>query len=300
MQLSKEQGMDGTVPPAECQGTDAMTNPSLHDLAAERLSQSSFGARLKTRIFEGVILFWSLLFGAAIMTVFKVYRARPHQVRWILWLWSTGFIRAAKWIVGVRYTVEGLDQVPKTPVIFVCNHQSYWESIALTSFIRDVNVVSKAEAMDIPVFGWGLRYAPMIPVHRTKRGTNLRRIVKGTVESLDEGRNVLIFPEGTRVKPGKTRDYLRGLGLMYQAAKVPIVPIVHNAGLCWTEGFQTKHAGHITMRFLPAIPAGQDPKATMDELEALLNREKDRVLAMALADGAQASGQRASGVTIET
>ncbi len=277
-----------------------MSNTSLQDRATEHLAQSSFGAIVKTRIFEGTILIWSLLFGAAIMTVFKIYRARPHQVRWILWLWSTGFIKAAKWIIGVRYRIEGLEDVPKTPVIYVCNHQSYWESIALTSFIRDVNVVSKAEAMDIPVFGWGLTYAPMIPVHRTKRGANLRRIVKGTVESLKEGRNVLIFPEGTRVKPGARREYLRGLGLMYHAANVPIIPIVHNAGLCWTEGFKTKHGGQVTMRFLPAIPPGQDPKQTMEDLETLLNREKDRVLAMALTNDKKAQGQGATAVTIET
>lgn len=292
--------MDGTSPPADQSGLTTKSDTALQDLAAEHLARNSFGAKVKSRLFEGTILIWSLLFGAAIMTVFKIYRAKPHQVRWILWLWSTGFIRAARSIIGVRWKLEGLDAVPKTPVIFVCNHQSYWESIALTSFIRDVNVVSKAEAMEIPVFGWGLTYAPMIPVHRTKRGSNLRRIVRGTVNSLKEGRNVLIFPEGTRVKPGAQREYLRGLGLMYHAAKVPIIPIVHNAGLCWTEGFRTKHAGLVTMRFLPPIPPGQDPEKTMQDLESLLNREKDRVLSMALADADQTSDKHAGAVTIET
>lgn len=232
---------------------------------------------LRTRLFELAILLWTLPFGIAIRRIFGFHRS-PVHVRWILRLWSTGFILAARWIVGVRYSIEGLENVPERPVIFICNHQSYWESIAFTVLVPHLNIISKAEAMDIPVFGWGLRYAPMIPVYRTRRGSNLRRIVREARKSLIEGRSILLFPEGTRVKPGETRAFERSLELLYRVCGAEIVPVAHNAGLCWTEGFATKAPGLVTMRFYPPIAPGMDPKKVAHGIERLLNHQKDVLL----------------------
>jgi 1-acyl-sn-glycerol-3-phosphate acyltransferase len=231
---------------------------------------------LRTRLFEIAILIWSLPFGVTILTFFQIYRS-PAHVRWVLRLWSSGFICAARWIVGVRYSIEGRDNIPARAAIFICNHQSYWESIAFTVLVPNLNIISKAEAMDIPVFGWGLRHAPMIPVHRNLRGSNLRRIVREAQKSLGEGRSILLFPEGTRVKPGETRAFERGLELLYRRCNAEIVPVVHDAGRCWTEGFATKAAGLVTMRFYPPIKSGLDPKKAVHGLERLLNREKDAI-----------------------
>jgi len=237
----------------------------------------SSGARLqilRTRLFEVAVLLWSLPYGLAILTIFKLWRP-PSVVRWILRRWSSGFIAMARWIVGVNYRIEGAHHLPDSPAIFVCNHQSYWESIALTALIPHINVITKAGAMDIPVFGWGLRHAPMIPVHRELRGLNLRRIVRQARDALAEGRSVLLFPEGTRVQPGATRPYLRGLALLYEQCGVPIIPVVHNAGLFWTEGFQVKSSGTVTLRFCPPIAAGGDGAKVAAGLEAMMNREKE-------------------------
>jgi 1-acyl-sn-glycerol-3-phosphate acyltransferase len=238
---------------------------------------------LRTRLFEIAILLWSLPFGLAILTVFRVVRP-PTIVRAALRLWSAGFILAARHVVGVRYRLEGTENVPAGPVVFVSNHQSYWESIAFTAFVPHINVISKAEAMEIPIFGWGLRHAPMTPVFRNRRGGNLRRIVRDARKSLTEGRSVLIFPEGTRVDPGCRRPHLRGLELLYSACDAPLVPVVHNAGLCWTAGFAVKRAGEVVVRFCPPIPPGQDSARIARMTEALLNREKDALLLGACPD----------------
>lgn len=230
----------------------------------------------RTRLFELAIFLWSLPFGLAILTLFQLWRP-PWVVRWTLRRWSAGFIGCARWIVGVDYRIEGWETVPGRPVIFVCNHQSAWESIAFTVFEPNLNVIAKAEAMDIPVFGWGLRHAPMIPVRRDRRGTNLRRIIRGARKSLAEGRSLLLFPEGTRVPPGTFRPYERGLEAIYRACDAPIVPVAHNAGLFWTGGFQPKRSGCITMRFLPPIAPEGDPERMVAEIEDLLNSEKERL-----------------------
>jgi 1-acyl-sn-glycerol-3-phosphate acyltransferase len=236
---------------------------------------------LRTRLFEISILLWSLPFGLVILTYFQIYRS-PVHVRHVLRAWSAGFIFAARWIVGVRYRIEGREHLPKTPVIFICNHQSYWESIAFTVLIPHLNIISKAEAMDIPVFGWGLRHAPMIPVFRNRRGTNIRRVVREVGKSLKSGRSILLFPEGTRVQPGKTRPFERSVELLYRNFDVQLVPVAHNAGLCWTEGFATKHPGLVTLRFYPPIKPGMDPKEVAGSVELTLNREKEVLAAQAL------------------
>ena len=238
---------------------------------------------LRTRLFELVMLIWSLLFGLAIITFFQIHRS-PVHVRWTIRFWSTGFISAARWIVGVRYTIEGRENVPENPVIFVGNHQSYWESIAFTALIPHINIITKAQSMDIPVFGWGLRHAPMIPVNRDRRGSNLRRIIREARKSVTEGRSILIFPEGGRVKPGHTRTYQRSLELLYAKCNVAIVPFAHNAGLFWPGGFATKTPGLITLRFYPPVEPRMDPKAVTDQIERLLNREKDALMDQALRD----------------
>jgi 1-acyl-sn-glycerol-3-phosphate acyltransferase len=147
--------------------------------------------------------------------------------------------------------------------------------------IPHLNVITKAEAMDIPVFGWGLRHAPMIPVYRNERGSNLRRIVREAKKSIAEGRSILLFPEGTRVAPGRTRAFERSLELLYRVCNVEVVPVAHNAGLCWTSGFTTKTAGLITLRFYPPIAPGGDPKMTALQIERQLNREKAALLDLA-------------------
>ena len=240
---------------------------------------------LRTRVFELAIFVWSLPFGLAILTIFKIHRS-PAQVRWLVRLWSSGFIFAARWLVGVRYTIEGRENIPEHPVIYVGNHQSYWESIASTALIPNINIITKAGAMDIPVFGWGLRHAPMIAVYRDRRGSNLRRILSEARKSLSEGRSILMFPEGGRVKPGYYRSYERSLALLYQRCNVDIVPFAHNAGLFWTEGFAAKVAGVITVRIYPPIASGQDPKIVASQLEKMLNRERDALMQQALADRA--------------
>lgn len=256
-----------------------MTDLSGSDMSPTATRTSRFTGWVRTWVFNLTILLWSLPFGLVIITLFQIWRT-PRAVRWTLRLWSSGFVFAARWITGVSHIIEGRENIPARPVIFICNHQSYWESIAFTAFFPHINVVSKAGAMDIPVFGWGLRHAPMIPVHRDRRGGNLRRIVRESKISLASGRSILFFPEGTRVQPGAVRRYQRGLGLLYGECGVEVIPVAHNAGLCWTEGFQIKHPGLITMRFLPPISPGGDPTEVAIRIERLLNEEKEILAAL--------------------
>ncbi|GMG85008.1 lysophospholipid acyltransferase family protein [Paralimibaculum aggregatum] len=233
-------------------------------------------AWIRTRIFDLAVIVMSLCQGLAIVTYFQI-RRRPEEVRFLLRSWSWGFLWMARWLLGVRWHLEGHDRVPDEPVFYISNHQSAWESIALSVFAPKANIITKRSLMKIPVFGWGLRHAPMIPVDRDQPGQNIRRILREGQKTVAGGRSLLIFPEGTRLAPGTRAPFARGLGLLYARLGVPVVPVVHNAGLVWRKGFAAKRPGLVTMRFLPAIPPGRDPEVFAREIEALLNTEKDRL-----------------------
>lgn len=233
-------------------------------------------AVLRTRVFEGWILLVSLGFGLSIIVLFHHIRT-PPLVRRILRAWTTNFIWSARLLMGVGWRLEGYERRPPGPAIYVCNHQSYWESIALCTFLPHVNVVSKRGAMRIPVFGWGLRWAPMIPVDRDNPGQNIRRLLRQARASLAEGRSILIFPEGTRVPVGERRPFQRGYEMLATRMGVPVVPVVQNAGRLWPTGFGIKQPGTVTLRFLPAVDPGRDPVAFAERMERLLNDEKDRL-----------------------
>lgn len=235
-------------------------------------------AHARSRIFELWILAVSLAYGASILVLFHHIRT-SRLVRRILRSWTTIFIWSARALLGVRWRLEGYEDRPGGPAIYICNHQSYWESIALCTFLPDVNVVSKRGAMRIPVFGWGLRWAPMIPVDRDSPGQNIRRLLREARASLAEGRSILIFPEGTRVPVGGRQPFQRGFEILATRAGVPVVPIVQNAGLLWPKGFGAKRPGTVTLRFLPRLDPGRDAAAFAARMERMLNEEKDRLAA---------------------
>jgi len=232
---------------------------------------------LRTRAFEAFVFLVSLILGVLIAIWFNWTR-KPTQVRWILRFWSSCFIYGAKFIAGVNFKLEGLENIPSEPVIFMGNHQTAWESIAMTVLIPDINVVTKRKAMSIPVFGWGLKHAPMIAVDPETPGQNIRRLLKGGKASIREGRSILIFPEGSRVPVGKSRPYARGFEMLYKHCNAKVVPFVTDAGLWWPSGFTTKRPGTITLRFLPPIEAGKNPEEFALELERLVRSNADVLL----------------------
>ncbi|MEM8621904.1 MAG: lysophospholipid acyltransferase family protein [Pseudomonadota bacterium] len=233
-------------------------------------------AFLRTRVFDLYVLVMSLGVGLSILVYYR-WTKRPREVRGLLRFWSRNFIYGAWVLLGVRYRLVGLNNIPDQPVIFAGNHQSYFESIAMTVFFPHINVITKRASMKIPVFGWGLEHAPMIPVDRDAPGQNIRRLLREGCTSVKNGRSILIFPEGGRVPVFGRRPFQRGVERLYAHAKVPVVPFVTNAGRLWPSGFGTKRPGTITMHFLPPIPPGIEPDRFATMLEDKLNTEKDRL-----------------------
>jgi 1-acyl-sn-glycerol-3-phosphate acyltransferase len=176
--------------------------------------------------------------------------------------WSRLVLLLARWILGIDCRVEGLENLPSRPAVILAKHQSAWETLAFQKIFPPQVLVLKRELLWIPFFGWGLALMSPIPIDRSRGVAALRNIARRGRERLEQGFWVVVFPEGTRVKPGERRAYHVGGAWLAAASGAPVVPVAHNAGLLWPRNAFLKRPGTVTVRIGPPIDtANQDPKA---------------------------------------
>ena len=203
----------------------------------------------------------------------------PRMTRyWLISGWSRTVIFMARTILGIRWRVEGRENLPPRPAVILAKHQSAWETMAFQIIFPPQVHVLKRELLWIPFFGWGLALMSPIPIDRRRGMAALRAIARRGRERLAQGFWVVVFPEGTRVAPGKTRDYQPGGAWLAAAAGAPVVPVAHNAGLLWPRYGFIKRAGTVTVRIGPPIDtANRDPK-TINELAKTWIEEQQKAL----------------------
>ena len=149
----------------------------------------------------------------------------------------------ARFVCGIRYEVEGLGNIPQTPCVVVCNHQSVWETYLMGLLFVPQATVLKLELTRIPVFGWALKMAKPIAIDRSKPALALKQLLKQGAERLANGIWVMIYPEGTRVRPGQRGRYNKGAAMLANKAGAALLPIAHNAGSFWPAGRFLKRPG---------------------------------------------------------
>lgn len=173
---------------------------------------------------------------------------RSYAMAWVgLMTWS------ARWILGIRVQIEG--EIPRGPVLFAGKHESLFEALELSRLLGSPATVMKRELAQIPLWGWAARRYGVIIVNRTANAAALRSMMKDARAALAQGRSVLIFPEGTRVKPGEAPALRSGFAGLYRMLDLPVVPIAVRSGHVWPK-HGIKKPGVITFRFLDPIPPG--------------------------------------------
>jgi len=180
-------------------------------------------------------------------------------------------------ICGTRMEVRGLENLPPGAALFAAKHQSAWDTIALVLPFADPALVMKAELMKIPLYGWFSRKFGMIPIRRETGPGALREMLKEARDRADQGRQILVFPEGTRRKPGAPPAYKPGIMLLYDALKLPCVPVALNSGHYWPRDSLIRRPGTIVVEILPVIPAGLDRKAFKDVLVERIETATERL-----------------------
>lgn len=201
------------------------------------------------------------------------YRAARAWVN--LTLWALGAV------CGLRYLVEGLENIPKQNGIILCKHQSAWETIALQKIFPPIIVfILKRELLWAPFFGWALATFEPIAINRKNKSTAMRDILIQGETRLKRGRWVVIFPEGTRVAPGEKRRYGSSGGILAHRTGFPVIPVAHNAGEYWRRRGFLKYPGVIQVRIGPPIDSqNRSPDEINRQAEAWIENQMEKISA---------------------
>lgn len=180
---------------------------------------------------------------------------------------------------GVRYTVIGREHVKShAPVVVLSKHQSTWETLFLQMLFYPTSTILKQELLKIPFFGWGLRALNPIAIDRSNPRDALRQVKLQGVQRLSEGFNLLLFPEGTRMKPGERGKYARSGADIACEANVAIVPVAVNAGRYWQPGRFIKQPGEIQVIVgKPIETAGRNSRELTQEVEQWIETQMARI-----------------------
>ncbi|MEQ1710224.1 MAG: 1-acyl-sn-glycerol-3-phosphate acyltransferase [Hyphomicrobium sp.] len=181
-------------------------------------------------------------------------------------------------ICGTRVEVRGRDKLPAGAYLIVAKHQSAWDTFALIPLFRDPAIVLKDELKWIPLYGWFCVKFAHILVRRDKAATALKTMLADARDRAAAGREILIFPEGTRRAPGAEPDYKPGYVALYDGLGLPCVPLALNSGVFWPRRSLLRRPGTIVVEFLDPIPPGLPRKEFRAVLEQRLEQASDRLL----------------------
>ncbi|MCB1428361.1 MAG: 1-acyl-sn-glycerol-3-phosphate acyltransferase [Nitratireductor sp.] len=207
----------------------------------------------------------------AIQLVFwtPVFFFLPRRLGWkVVRLWGKINLWLQYHIVGTRFDFRGIDNIPQARhFIVAAKHQSSWETYTILLFLKDPSYILKRELMFIPLFGWFMAKMNVIPVRRGRGGAALAAMTGSAREQYQGGREIIIYPEGTRKASGAEPAYKYGITHLYSELGATILPVALNSGLFWPRQSFLRHRGTIVMEFLPVIEAGLTKDAFAAELQ---------------------------------
>ncbi|QDW39470.1 1-acyl-sn-glycerol-3-phosphate acyltransferase [Bradyrhizobium sp. KBS0727] len=232
----------------------------------------------------------SILFAAAVVILTVVvsltvpllwlFNAGSPTVRAVSQVWVKGIMLLFRIVLGLDYREYGRNHVPDGACIIACNHQSLWETAALSANFPDASIVAKKELSRLPIVGWFLQRYPMILVDRAAGRHALKQMVEEAKRAVAEGRKVLLFPQGTRQAVGEPMVFqAAGISALYTTLDVPVVPAACNSGLFWGKKTLMIHSGTVMLSYLPPIAPGLPRKEFQAMLEQVISEESERLVA---------------------
>jgi 1-acyl-sn-glycerol-3-phosphate acyltransferase len=235
-----------------------------------------------------VTVFRSVVFNIAFYLVLFVYLivALPTLVLprgallWMVKNWSAVNLAMLRIICGLHCEFRGVEKIPSGAVLVASKHQSLWETFALITILKDPAYILKRELMWIPFFGWCAWKAQMIPVDRGARSQALNAMTERARVETGKGRQIIIFPEGTRRAPGAEPKYKFGVAFLYSELGIPCLPVALNSGLFWPRRSFMRYPGTVRVEFLDPIAPGLDRQIFFDRVQHAIESKTAELVAM--------------------
>ena len=169
-------------------------------------------------------------------------------------------LHSLKFICGVSWEINGLNNIPKGPCIIAANHQGVWESFFLQTISTPSSSIIKRELLFIPFFGWALACLKPIHLKRSNKFRSFKTVINKGSKKIAKGTSLIIFPEGTRSKPEDgLKPFSNSCGVLSVNNNIPVIPICHNSGLYWRNKSFIKKPGVIKVSIGKPI-YGDSPK----------------------------------------
>ena len=205
----------------------------------------------------------------------------PYFIRYsIINAYANANVWLMKYLNGIKYVVEGSENIPDFPVILFPKHQSTWETFALQVIFHRISFVFKKELFYIPFFGWGLAAMKPVAIKRGSGKIAVKALVTNGKKRLSENISVVVFPEGTRTHTTGPGKYRIGGAVLAAESGVPVLPIAHNAGECWPRKSWILYPGKITVRIGPLIEtAGKQPDQILSEAKLWIEQQMPEISA---------------------
>lgn len=193
--------------------------------------------------------------------------------------WSKTTIWWLRITCNLRYEVQGTENIPKDRAgIIFAKHQSTWETLTLNFWFEKQSWVVKRELLWVPVFGWGMYMMNPIALNRSAGRKAIDQLVEQGRERLQQGNWIIIFPEGTRIAPGKKGRYRLGGAVLAERTGYPVIPIAHNAGEYWPRRKFIKRPGVIQVRIgLPIPTENKTAQDILNEAETWIETEMTKI-----------------------
>ncbi len=201
--------------------------------------------------------------------------AAMNGIRW----WAKAVLFGTRWIMGIRVEFRGLEYRPTGAALVAGKHMSMLDTIAPFVVMERPAYVLKQSLIYLPAFGWYAWRTRMVAIRREDAAKALKGMVTACRERLKEGRQILIFPEGTRSNPGDDPDYKPGVAALYRDLNVPCHLMATNSGQFWPGHGIDRKPGTVVFEFLPPIPAGLKRAELMVELKARLEDASSALVA---------------------
>jgi 1-acyl-sn-glycerol-3-phosphate acyltransferase len=234
-------------------------------------------------LFYALLVFWMLV---AIPTFVMPPRAFMRVAK----AWARSSIWLLRVICNVKVEYRGLKKIPNGPLIVASKHQSMWETFALLQFFEQPLFIVKRELMWIPLFGWYLKKSNMIGIDRSAGGRSLLQMARRAGEAVRRGRQLVIFPEGTRTPVDAPPQYKTGVAQIYVDCGVPCLPVALNSGLFWPRRTFMRYPGTLVVEFLDPLPPGLSRREFIARVSTVIEDATRQLVETARVEQAQLFG----------
>ena len=231
--------------------------------------------KIKSILFLPLLWIMTLTIFVVLLPTLLMGRKQTYIVP-VVW---TKSVRCLLRLVGIKIKVEGLENLPKNQGYIVASkHQSAMETLLFHTMVPNVFFIFKRSLMLIPIAGLYALKTGCIPIDRSGGAKTMRKMLIKSQKNLKKGLNLVIFPEGTRTKPGeRSSEYHPGIAFLYDHCKVPVVPVALNTGVFWPKNKVIKYPGTTIVRFLPPIEPGMEKRAFLKKLQETIENEQEKL-----------------------